>query len=233
MEKFNNKYRIPSARLQTWDYGNNGSYFITICTKNREHYFGKITEGEMIVSEIGFFAKKYWHEIPEHFPFVNLDEFVVMPNHVHGIIIIDKPDNDGGDGGRDGGGDDGGDGDGRDGGGRDGGGRDGDGRDGGGRDGKDAINRVSTNTETDTDTKKTGGITGKNNPMFHENISRIIRWYKGRCAFEIRKIHADFAWQPRFHDHIIRNQESYEKIKNYIVNNPKNWKDDTLNNSDK
>lgn len=205
MEKFNNKYRIPSARLQTWDYGNNGSYFITICTKNREHYFGKITEGEMIVSEIGFFAKKYWHEIPEHFPFVNLDEFVVMPNHVHGIIIIDKPDNDGGDGGRDGGGDDGGDGD--------------------GRDGKDAINRVST----DTDTKKTGGITGKNNPMFHENISRIIRWYKGRCAFEIRKIHADFAWQPRFHDHIIRNQESYEKIKNYIVNNPQKWNEDTFN----
>lgn len=230
MEKFNNKYRIPSARLQTWDYGNNGLYFITICTKNRENYFGKITEGEMMLSEIGFLANKYWHEIPEHFPFMKLNEFVVMPNHVHGIIIIDKPDNDGGDGGRDGGGDDGGDGDGRD-----GGGRDGDDRDGDGRDGRDAINRVSTNTETDTntesdtDTKKTGGITGKNNPMFHENISRIIRWYKGRCAFEIRKIHADFAWQPRFHDHIIRNQETYEKIKNYIINNPQKWNEDTFN----
>lgn len=95
MEKFKGKYRIPSARLQTWDYGRNAFYFITICTKNREHYFGEIANGQMILSEIGLLANKYWNEIPEHFPFVILDAFVVMPNHVHGIIIIDKADNDG------------------------------------------------------------------------------------------------------------------------------------------
>jgi putative transposase len=90
MEKFRGKYRIPPARLQTWDYGSNALYFITICTKNRKHFFGEIANGQMMLSEIGRLAEKYWHEIPEHFPFVILDEFVVMPNHIHGIIEIAK-----------------------------------------------------------------------------------------------------------------------------------------------
>ena len=88
--KFKNKYRIPSARLQSWDYSNNGAYFITICTQNRNHFFGKIINQEMQLSEIGKLAQKYWLEIPEHFPFVELGNFVVMPNHFHGILIIDK-----------------------------------------------------------------------------------------------------------------------------------------------
>jgi hypothetical protein len=65
-------------------------YFVTICTQGREHYFGEIETGRMILSEIGKMAQQYWLEIPNHFTFVELREFVVMPNHVHGIIIIDK-----------------------------------------------------------------------------------------------------------------------------------------------
>jgi len=88
--KFQNKYRIPSARLQTWDYANNGAYFITICTQNREHFFGNIKNGIMQLSEIGKLAAQFWYEIPNHFPMVELGNFVVMPNHVHGILIINK-----------------------------------------------------------------------------------------------------------------------------------------------
>lgn len=88
--KFKNKYRISSARLQTWDYSNNGAYFITICTQDRHHFFGNIYNGIMQLSEIGKLAEQFWHEIPNHFPFVELGNFVVMPNHVHGILIIDK-----------------------------------------------------------------------------------------------------------------------------------------------
>ena len=73
---------------------------------------------------------------------------------------------------------------------------------------------------------KNGGFAGDKNPMFHENISKIIRWYKGRCSFEIRKIHADFGWQSRFHDHIIRNANSFENIQNYIQENPERWEND-------
>ncbi len=91
-DKFQDKYRIESTRLKNWDYGWNGSYFITICTKNREIFFGNIVNNEMHYSEIGEIAKKYWQEIPDHFPFVVLDVYVVMPNHMHGIVIIDKDD---------------------------------------------------------------------------------------------------------------------------------------------
>jgi putative transposase len=91
MEKFNGKFRIPSARWAAWDYGRNGAYFVTICTANHAHYFGKITNAEMILTLLGQAAVDFWNEIPAHFPFVELDAFVVMPNHVHGIIIIDKP----------------------------------------------------------------------------------------------------------------------------------------------
>lgn len=105
MEKFQNKYRITSARLKNWDYGSPGLYFVTICTHNRECYFGDIVETQNVASDvetqhfaslhptpIGSVANKYWTEIPQHFPFVVLDEFIVMPNHVHGILFINKPD---------------------------------------------------------------------------------------------------------------------------------------------
>ncbi|MFW5804125.1 MAG: transposase [bacterium] len=97
--------------------------------------------------------------------------------------------------------------------------------------GRDAINRVCTCTGENrmcTEEKiKRGGVTGNKNPMFHDSVSRIIRWYKGRVTFESRKIHADFAWQSRFHDHIIRNQKSFERIQTYIQENPMKWTDDT------
>ena len=92
-DKFQNKYRISSTRLQNWDYGWNAAYFVTICTQNREYYFGGIVDGKMHLSEIGALAHKYWPEIPGHFPCVKLGAFIVMPNHIHGIIVIDKPDN--------------------------------------------------------------------------------------------------------------------------------------------
>lgn len=105
-----------------------------------------------------------------------------MPNHVHGILIIDK----------------------------------------------NASISVETRliASLSQTINKTGGISGDKNPMLQDNISRIIRWYKGRCSFEMRKLHADFGWQSRFHDHIIRNEKSFDTIQNYIENNPINWNKD-------
>ena len=90
--KFRNKFRIESARKMDWDYGSNAAYFITICTKDRRCYFGEIKHNEMHLSEIGKIADQYWREIPQHFPFVRLENHVVMPNHIHGIVIIEKTD---------------------------------------------------------------------------------------------------------------------------------------------
>ncbi len=87
-EKFKNKYRIQSNRLQGYDYSSQGAYFVTICTKDKDHFFGEVENEKMILNELGKVAEKCWMEIPDHFPDVVLDEFVIMPNHVHGIFFL-------------------------------------------------------------------------------------------------------------------------------------------------
>jgi len=88
---FRNKYRIESTRYRGYDYSSPGKYFITICTKNKISYFGEVVNGKMILSELGQIAEKFWLEIPGHFPNIDLDEFIIMPDHIHGIIIIKAP----------------------------------------------------------------------------------------------------------------------------------------------
>jgi putative transposase len=182
--KFQNKYRIPSARLQTWDYANNGAYFITICTQNREHFFGNIKNGIMQLSEIGKLAAQFWYEIPNHFPMVELGNFVVMPNHVHGILIIDK-----------------------------------------------------TNDEPFVETRQCLVSNIENNSIIGSSrfqnqgkntISSIVGSYKSIVTKMSRQIDPNFGWQSRFHDHIIRNSESFENIQHYIEQNPSKWKEDTF-----
>ena len=92
MGHFQNKYRIESTQLKKWDYGWNAAYFITICTKNRESFFGSIRNGRMFLSKIGQIVKKEWTKTFEMRPDMNLtmDEFVVMPNHFLAIIIIGR-----------------------------------------------------------------------------------------------------------------------------------------------
>ena len=167
MEKYQNKYRIPSARLPDWDYGSNAYYFVTICTGNRKHYFGKIHDHKMQLSPIGEIANTCWLEIPEHFPFIILHNNVVMPNHVHGIIQISKND--------------------------------------------DVIGSVN-----------------KFGPQ-SKNLASIIRGFKIGVTKNARIIDPLFRWQPRYHDHIIRDNKSFENISRYIINNPKKWDMDMFN----
>lgn len=88
--QYQKKFRVETSRAQFYDYGESGLYFITICTREKQHFFGNVYNGKMELSVIGKLAENYWKEIPDHFPFVNLDDYIVMPNHVHGILEIDK-----------------------------------------------------------------------------------------------------------------------------------------------
>lgn len=162
---YKGKYRIPSIRLKNYDYSSDGSYFVTICTHDHYHYFGKITEGKMHFSEIGKIANQYWIDIPKHFPSVILGEWVVMPNHIHGIIIINPVETPNLD--------------------------------------------ISANPHW-----KTG------------SLGNIINQYKRICTIEIRKILPDFAWQSRFYEHIIRNENDFYRTSEYIFNNPLSWQED-------
>ncbi len=90
--RYKNKYRIPSARLKHWNYANEALYFVTICTKNRVNYFGTIAgvPPALQPTEIGKIAHLEWYKSPALRPDMNLalGEFIVMPNHIHGMVII-------------------------------------------------------------------------------------------------------------------------------------------------
>lgn len=173
-----------SIRLKGYDYRTSGSYFITLNTENRAPLFGKIKDGEMEMNEAGETIFEFWNQIPVQFPFVELDAFIVMPDHFHGIIIINKSAVD--------------------------------------------VGTVDVGVrfiapQQDNESNK-GGFSGINNPMFHQNLSRIIRWFKGRTTFEIRKFNQSFKWQRNYYEHIIRDTVAFDNISRYIQDNPKNWR---------
>ena len=191
-EKFRNIYRISTSRLQSWDYSSNGYYFITICAKERKYFFGEIISNVMHLLKIGEIVQKYWLEIPKHFSFVELDEFVIMPNHVHGIVIIKN---------------------------------------------KNTIypfvetrHCLVSTTNTTYATNANKKINRFQNQGRH-TISSIIGSYKSICTKIINKTQNNklFRWQPRFYDHIIRDEKSFNRIRQYIKDNPMNWEEDRNN----
>ena len=90
---FNDTFRMDSTRMKGWDYSSPGKYFVTICTKDRICYFGDVVDGKMHLSEMGKVSDCFWKEIPEHFPNAGLDAFQIMPNHIHGIVVIKDHNN--------------------------------------------------------------------------------------------------------------------------------------------
>jgi len=207
-DKFQDIYRIPSARAEWWDYRNDATYFVTICTAGREHYFGEILDTvtivetltatsllkntpkqEMQLSELGDIAHQNWMGISEHFPFIKLGAFVVMPNHIHGILVIDHSVD-------------------------------------------IKIHNTVETMHASSLQSKSGSI--KNEEMAaispkRGSLSSVIRSYKSSVSKLCRQIHSDFAWQSRFYDHIIRDSDEYWKIRHYILNNPANWGKDKYN----
>lgn len=202
-------------RLRNFDYSSEAWYFITICTKNRAHTLGEIEHGQMHLSAIGKQANLYWNEIPKHFPHTELGEFIIMPNHIHGIIGINKknkntvqarhgmpqPDNLK----------------------------------------KNRNNSVRTrhgetqsyNPKNKNNTVRTRHVvsqlekTNQFGKTIAGSLSAIIGQLKSSLTRWSRKNGYDnFAWQGRFHDHIIRNDGAFQRISNYIKNNPANWQKD-------
>ena len=202
MAKFKNKYRIESTRLQNWDYSRVAVYFITICTANRDHFFGMVQNNEMVYSDIGAIVAQEWVKTPEIRPDMNLElgEFMVMPNHFHGVIFIGNNEFNG--------------------------------RDAMHRvstdDNIDPMHRVSTDDNIDAMHRvSTDDNIYKNEfgPQ-SKNLSSIIRGFKSAVTVQAKKINPNFGWQARFHDHIIRNPKSYDTISQYIIDNPKKWGED-------
>jgi len=172
MSLYQDKYRIESSRLKNWDYASNGYYFITICTKNKECLFGKITNGKMELSDVGEIVLREWHISFNIRKELSCDCFVIMPNHIHGIIIINN-------------------------------------------------NSVETHGRASL---RDHGI------AFREpkSISSFVAGLKSSITKHIneyRILPGIPVWQQRFYDHVIRNNQDLRRIRKYIQNNPRNWKD--------
>jgi REP element-mobilizing transposase RayT len=197
-------------RMKGYDYSTDNLYFVTSCVQNRINCFGEIyvqtvrylnhkmddLSPKMIVNEYGKIAEQQWYWLADQYPYVKLHAFVVMPNHIHGIIEI-------------------------------------------------KLNAVGTGREhvgsghdhagTDREHAGTGHDLSLPEPVIKiKSLSGLIGAYKTTVSKQIHLLgYMEFAWQRSFHDHIIRNEKSYQKIFNYIICNPQKWVEDKFYNNDK
>lgn len=210
MTLYKNKYRIETTRLKNWDYSSNGYYYITICTKNREHIFGKIAVETglkpvstknpvstmiMILNEYGKIVEKCWYDLSEHYSNLKLDEFVIMPNHIHGIMIIENNNIPASVGAVE-----------------------------TGLKPVSTKKPVSTGTTTSTPAKTPNK---KQHGLFE--FVRALKTFSSRRINEFRNSPGKPVWQSRFHDRIVRDENELNRIREYIQNNPINWETDDLN----
>jgi len=194
-----NIHHRHSIRLQTYDYSQPGVYFITVCTQNREYLFGEIMDGKMQLNNAGRIAKECWQEIPKHYPDLILDEFIIMPNHVHGILIV------------------------------------------GANNHSPSLNNHFSNVHWCNNfsrAKNFSPLRGRRQRrcpinMCHigtsKTIGSVIRGYKiGVTKWFRQNTDIYTVWQRNYWERIIRNETELEKIREYIQNNPNQWKSDKL-----
>ncbi len=197
MTKFRNKLRVETHRMPGWDYSGNGYYFVTIVTFDRQWIFGEIIKKEMRLNAFGEIAHHEWEISGKIRDEMFLREFIVMPNHIHGIVGINHQDIDG---------------------------------------------SCSSGSKTNIGLVESNGIVethGRVSPPNHvhipnrspKSLSSFIAGYKSSTTSHINRILAEQGtpvytrknrlWQANYHDHVIRNNAEYKRIRKYIRDNPK------------
>jgi len=177
-------HRRRSIRLRGYDYSQEGGYFVTICTKDRACLFGTIVENKMQLNEAGRFVDDCWKQIPTHFPRVILDEYKIMPNHVHGIIMIE------------------------------------------GNVGVQNLEPLQKSLREPTHEPPEN----KFQHIIPNSIGSIVRGFKiGVTKWFRQNTQVHVVWQRNFYEHIIRNDVSLNRIREYIMYNPIRWAADRDN----
>ncbi|MDR0829716.1 MAG: hypothetical protein LBN95_06355 [Prevotellaceae bacterium] len=236
MQKYNPEiHHRRSVRIKNYDYSRRGLYCVTICTENRTNFFGEIIDEKMNLSNVGIIANVLWYEIPNHAQNVELHEFVIMPNHIHGILeFTDKTDNNYVLHNEN---------------------KTAEAIVGAGyalpsmkngemainraeyalplmKNGEMAINRAGhtlpLHPEMATMPKqRTGELPQSRFQNIGKNtLSSIIGSYKSAVTKHAHRLEFPFGWQRNLWEHIIRDYEDYNRITEYILSNPKNWEKD-------
>ena len=225
-----NIHHRRSIRLKRYDYTQRGAYFVTICTHQRNCLFGEIVDGEIKLNTNGEIARGSWLSIPRHFKNVELDEFVIMPNHLHGIIIIESSEVAGealanqdfsqlfsevaGEALAN-------------------------------QDFSQSFSEVAGEALANQDFSQQQnlssqcfaptvytGETVKINGTKPQSLAAITQNYKSVSTRQINRMNkakGNVIWQRNYYEHIIRNEEALNNICEYIVNNPINWVKDQEN----
>lgn len=170
-------------RLQNYDYSQNGIYFVTICTHNKKCFFGRVEDNKMKLNLAGKIIDKWWIELENKFDII-LHEYVIMPNHIHGIIEINNNDV---------------------------------GTPLGGVRGWDNTNKMAPTRGATTISDIVGAFKSWATNKYIKNVKM------GRLPPFDKRI-----WQRSYYDHIIRKEESLQKIQEYIIINPSEWQKDEL-----
>jgi len=226
MNKYNpNIHHRRSIRLKGYDYSQAGLYFVTICCQKRACLFGEIINGEMVLNDAGKIANQCWLEIPNHFPDAKLLEHIIMPNHIHGIIELAEaekkspdnttntiPENNNDNIGA---------------------------KNISHENNVENIGAKNISHENNNDNNGTKNISHENNvenigaknisPLQSpsKTIGSIVRGFKiGVTKWMRQNTDIYDVWQRNYYEHIIRNEQSYQNISQYIINNPAKWNDD-------
>ncbi len=192
------KYHRRSIRLPHYDYSRAGYYFVTITAQNREHLFGEIYDGEMVLNVAGEMVQGLWCDITNDFPNVALHDFVVMPNHIHGIIQIKYRDTVG----------------------------------------ADSISALQSEQPNNVRSKSNDMPSKQRADMESApTVSTIVQSFKRHTTLQYIKMVKNNTlppfnkriWQRNYYEHVVRDNNDYARIVQYIENNPSTWNDDMLN----
>lgn len=176
------KHHRRSIRLRGYDYAQPGAYFITICTFERAGLFGEVCDGEMRANAFGQVAAGEWQKTAAMRPRIRLDAFIVMPNHIHGIIVIE-----------------------------------------------DAVHRSVNRAAAPGFGERAEVHTPRPES---DSIPTIVRLYKAATTKRInasRDLPGVPVWQRNYYERIVRDENEYHRICEYIANNPARWADDQEN----
>ena len=187
------RHNRRSIRLPAYDYTQPGAYFVTICSQNRECLFGDVISGEMILNQRGEMVERTWRELPQNYPGVDVDAFVVMPNHVHGIIVLV---------------------------------------------GANPLGVGPVGAGPRACPEGPGACPGRPQGVAPTmSLPDVVHRFKSLTTTRYRTGVLQDGWQPfpgrlwqrNYYEHVIRDEEELDRIRQYIIDNPGRWEDDVEN----